>query len=343
MATRQEVLRAYANNPLAELTPSEEAINYWMGAGLDNFDQIVRQVRAENPTLARQIDSQRSLLGVGQPTGISVNEADALVKAAYADIGRTGTGGEVFQIDPQGLAYWKGELTSGRLSPDSFQSAFDQAVSNYLVEKPTSPYTTYVEQTQDNVVSGLTGAEADAIVRSAYGNIGRVGVGSRTNQIDPQGLAYWTGQLMSGQLTPENFRPAFNQAVRNYIAEKPTDRYTSVIEPMVNAGLLDDFSPTQMRAIPGTGVYDPFATRAPYGAGRFGAQMSPLMFTPPAQTNQTIPTMPNAPAIFGLVDLPGQVMTTPVIPGGEYMAIGSAPVFDFAMNNGLLSDYTIAR
>lgn len=346
MATRQEVLQAYANNPLAELNPSEEAISYWMGAGLDNFDQIVRDVRQANPDLARQIDAQRGLLGMGQQQGISTQAADELVRNAYANIGRSGTGGEVFQIDPQGLNYWKGELTSGRLSADQFPSVFNQAVTNYLAERPTSPYTTYVEQTQDNVVSGLTGTQADQIVRDAYAAIGRVGVGSETNRIDPQGLAFWTGQLMSGQLTPETFRPAFNQAVRNYIAEKPTDRYTRAIEPMVNAGLLDSnfsFTPSQAQTLIGaTGVYDPFATRAPFGAGRFGARVSPLMFTQPMPTNQTIPTTPVGQTILGVTgqtDFSTQLPTGLV--GGTPITgvVGGIPMFDFGLGqNPLLAD-----
>lgn len=350
MATRQEVLQAYASNPLAELSPSEEAIDYWMGAGLDNFDKIVREVRAANPALARQIDAQRGLLGMGQTQGISSQAADDLVRNAYANIGRSGTGGEVFQIDPQGLNYWKGELTSGRLSADQFPAVFNQAVTNYLAERPTSPYTTYVEQTQDNVVTGLTGTQADQLVRDAYAAIGRVGVGSETNRIDPQGLAFWTGQLMSGKLTPETFRPAFNQAVKNYIAEKPTDRYTKAIAPMVNAGLLDNtfsFTPSQTQNLLGaTSVYDPFATRAPFGAGRFGATVKPFIFSRP--TDQTIPTTPSGPGILGAsigttdtIGLPNASSIPIGLVGGSVVPgmSNGIPIFDFGVNqNPLLAD-----
>ena len=55
MATREEVLAAYANNPLATLNPDEGAVQYWMGSGLGSFNDVVNQVRAENPTLGHKL------------------------------------------------------------------------------------------------------------------------------------------------------------------------------------------------------------------------------------------------------------------------------------------------
>ena len=63
-ATREQVLAAYRNNPLAVLNPDEEAISYWMRTGLSTFDQVVKDVRAANPTLAKQIDQQRAALAI---------------------------------------------------------------------------------------------------------------------------------------------------------------------------------------------------------------------------------------------------------------------------------------
>lgn len=57
--TREQVLAAYAANPFAEARPSEEAIQFWQNTGLGSFDQTVAAVRAENPALAAQIDTQR--------------------------------------------------------------------------------------------------------------------------------------------------------------------------------------------------------------------------------------------------------------------------------------------
>jgi len=60
LATREQVLAAYRNNPKASLNPDENAIQYWMANGIENFDSIVDQVRASNPELAAQIDEERA-------------------------------------------------------------------------------------------------------------------------------------------------------------------------------------------------------------------------------------------------------------------------------------------
>ena len=128
MATREQVLAAYAANPRAELNPSEEAIQYWQGAGLGSFNSIVDAVRAENPELAAQIDTQR------------------VVADAYRDIGRTGVGTAPSQIDQEGLNYWTNELLSGRIAQNDFDRVFGSAVSNYLQTRPTDPVSQVVGQ-----------------------------------------------------------------------------------------------------------------------------------------------------------------------------------------------------
>lgn len=128
MATREQVLAAYAANPGAELNPSEEAIKYWQGAGLGSFNATVDAVRAENPALAAQIDAQR------------------VIADAYQDIGRTGVGTAPTQIDQPGLDYWTNELLSGRVAPNDFDRVFGSAVSEYVQGNPTAPVTQTVAQ-----------------------------------------------------------------------------------------------------------------------------------------------------------------------------------------------------
>ena len=67
MATREEVLAAYAANPKAEATPDEASINYWMTNGLSQFNSMVDAVRAANPALAAQIDASRAAKPVPAP------------------------------------------------------------------------------------------------------------------------------------------------------------------------------------------------------------------------------------------------------------------------------------
>ena len=101
-ATREQVLSAYANNPLAELNPSEEAINYWMSTGVGDFNSVVDQVRAENPALAASIDASRSsnggalnqVTGNTDTTGAAVRGGDAFT----GDTNTTGTTGALSQV-----------------------------------------------------------------------------------------------------------------------------------------------------------------------------------------------------------------------------------------------------
>lgn len=60
LASRAQVLEAYASNPLAQLNPSEEAINYWMKTGLGSFNDVVRSYRQANPAEAAKIDAERT-------------------------------------------------------------------------------------------------------------------------------------------------------------------------------------------------------------------------------------------------------------------------------------------
>ena len=134
MATREQVLAAYAANPRAELNPSEAAIQYWQGAGLGSFNSTVDAVRAENPALAAQIDAVRDA------------QRAQIVQDAYQDIGRTGIGTNPNQIDEAGYNYWLNELNSGRVSQDDFNRVFGSAVSEYMQTRPTDPVTQTVAQ-----------------------------------------------------------------------------------------------------------------------------------------------------------------------------------------------------
>jgi len=60
MATREQVLAAYAANPKADPSPDEAAISFWMNNDLSQFNSMVDAVRAANPTLAAQIDASRA-------------------------------------------------------------------------------------------------------------------------------------------------------------------------------------------------------------------------------------------------------------------------------------------
>ena len=174
MATRAEVLAAYAANPKASLTPTEDAIQFWMQGGLGNFNTVVDQARAQNPTLAAQIDADRAAAATagGGGTGGNVvtgggggggggNVVDnsaryrQLVLDAYANIGRTGIGSRPNQADQAGVDFWTNALINGTLTPENFGASFNRSVSQYVAENPTNAITQNVNAYRPFANTGL--------------------------------------------------------------------------------------------------------------------------------------------------------------------------------------------
>jgi hypothetical protein len=171
MATRAEVLAAYAANPKATPTPTEDAIQFWMQGGLGNFNTIVDQVRAQNPTLAAQIDAQRATTTGGTTTGGTTTTTGGavtgggavdnsalyrnLVTQAYGGIGRTGFGTGTNQIDQSGFDFWLNALQNGTLTPENFQSSFNRSVGQYVTENPTNALTQAVQAYRPFLNTGL--------------------------------------------------------------------------------------------------------------------------------------------------------------------------------------------
>jgi hypothetical protein len=159
MATREEVIAAYAANPKASLAPTEDAIQFWMQGGLGNFNQIVDEARAQNPALAAQIDTQRAttrpvtppvtpVTPVTRPVTPTVDNSALyrdLVTQAYGGIGRTGFGTGPKNIDQSGYDFWLNALQTGALTPETFGSSFNRAVGQYVTENPTNAITQNVQ------------------------------------------------------------------------------------------------------------------------------------------------------------------------------------------------------
>ena len=179
MATRSEVMAAYVANPKASFSPTEDAIQFFMQGGLENFNQIVDEVRAQNPALAAQIDTERAaanraITGGGaavtpvtrpatpatpvtpatlvtpatRPVTPAVDNSALyrnLVTQAYGGIGRTGVGTGANQIDQSGYDFWLNALQTGALTPETFGPSFNRAVSQYVTENPTNLITQNVQ------------------------------------------------------------------------------------------------------------------------------------------------------------------------------------------------------
>lgn len=104
MATRAEVLNAYATTPGATTTPDQAAINYWMNAGLGGFQQAVTNYN-------KTTDAATVANAGGQPTTDSVAAAGRIVSGIAAgtlpwntaalDLYSSASGGQARPIDPQ--------------------------------------------------------------------------------------------------------------------------------------------------------------------------------------------------------------------------------------------------
>jgi len=233
MATRAEVLAAYAANPKAELRPNEEAIQFWMKNDLGQFNTLVDQVRAANPTLATQIDRDRAAAvttgGGGTGSNVVTNNNVVtgggggavdntaryrqLVLDAYANIGRRGIGTAANQADQAGVDFWTNALINGTLTPDTFGASFNKAVNAYVAQNPTDLITQNV---------------------NAYRPFANTGLLSQS-QMQPQS--------MGAQAMP-NYQPqSLAQNFQNYMGIPIGAQYN----PAVTAGGVSPYS--QIRAI----------------------------------------------------------------------------------------------
>jgi hypothetical protein len=90
--------------------------------------------------------------------GLTDEQAQKLVEAQYATIGRTGVGTGAAQIDQSGLQGWKDALIRGDLSAADLGSRFSTAVTDYMAQNPNDQYTNYVKDYQAKQ-AGTTGAK----------------------------------------------------------------------------------------------------------------------------------------------------------------------------------------
>ncbi len=179
-----------------------------------------------------------------------INYSDIVTKA-YADIGRSGFGEKTSNIDQGGFDYWTGQLSSGAISPDQFKNVFLGAAA----------------QNKDPAYEAAQEAARSKLVTDAYATLGRTGVGTEESQIDREGLDYWTGQLKSGAITPEQFNQAFKTAAEeNYIKSAYKDIFGREAED-VGLGYWKDVLDTTNKA----DIYKQIAGGATMGEDVLGA------------------------------------------------------------------------
>lgn len=343
MATREEVLAAYAANPKAELAPNQAAIDYWMNSDLGQFNSMVDAVRAANPTLASQIDAARgattgstttgtvkpadtsatTVLGdigftsnTGATTGATTSPNLQLVLDAYKTLGRTGVGTGTNQIDQGGLNYWLGEIDSGRLKPADFNKTFYQTVGNYYTEKPTDAITQYTAPIlQDNAYRD--------ILTQAYGGIGRTGFGTDVKQIDQGGFDFWLNAMKSGQYNtdgkfdPNKFLTNFNSAVSKYKTEFPTSDLTKYVQPfgtVTTDKITTDLLTAILNPAINTTITTPAITTPITPVGQF-RELFPAFSESKRLAGEMVANRPSMESIIAM--LQGQGQQTPVTVAGQ--------------------------
>jgi hypothetical protein len=323
MATREEVIAAYVSNPKASFSPSEEAIAFWQDKGLGNFNQIVDEARAANPTLASQIDVQRAeanraitgggnLLGadITSSGGTGANSNLQLVLDAYKTLGRTGVGAGSNQIDQGGLNYFLDKLNTGSLNKDTFNKEFYKTVGDYYTQKPTDAITQYTAPIlQENAYKD--------ILTKAYGGIGRTGFGTDVKQIDQGGYDFWLNAMKSGQYNtngqfdPNKFLTNFNSAVSQYKVENPTTPLTKYVTPFQPVTADKITSNMLVNALNPTGIATPTTPVAQF------RELFPAFSESQRLAKEMVTNRPTMASIITMLQGQGQQTPVPVTVAGQ--------------------------
>ena len=132
--------------------------------------------------------------------GLTAEQAQKLVEAQYATIGRTGVGTGAAQIDQSGLQGWTDALVRGDIKAADLGSRFGTAVTDYMAQNPADQYTQYVKNYQANQ-AGTTGTGATAgTTGGGVTNLATTG-GAAANVADTSGIATLTGGATTGATT----------------------------------------------------------------------------------------------------------------------------------------------
>lgn len=176
------------------------------------LNKLMNQFGVSSPTLAYSGMSKPI-----QPTALSSSASDA-EKANYdALMAKYNQNQEKYAADKSVYDdYAKQYQTRLMQTPMYGQKQFS------TLPTLNQPVQTSQERTPENMVT------------QAYASIGRGGMGSNANQIDPEGYDYWLNQLKTGQIAPDRFNENFQNTVNKYMKEKPDDRYTSYIKGFNN-------------------------------------------------------------------------------------------------------------
>jgi hypothetical protein len=104
---------------------------------------------------------QRSEPVVRMAAGGTPPDYGAIVNKAYENIGRSGIGTDVKNIDQGGYDFWTNALKTGAVTADDFNKQFGSAVNKYATQTPDDKYADYVQNYAVNKFATPTSTAAD--------------------------------------------------------------------------------------------------------------------------------------------------------------------------------------
>lgn len=182
-------------------------------------------------------DMEIPLSQQGAPIGgVAGNAAyEDLVRQAYANIGRTGD-----TVDQAGADYWASQLSSGAVSEADFNNTFNTAAQAYIAANPNDAVS---QQVTSSGMLSPTPTQTNPYtqqVMDAYASIGRTGVGAAPNQVDQQGLDWWTNSLQQGTVSEQDFLNTFQQGVQDYIVANPDQDVSQYVGDQYYGQMIED-------------------------------------------------------------------------------------------------------
>ena len=156
--------------------------------------------------------------------GVSADEAQKLIEAQYATIGRSGVGTGANQIDQSGLQGWTDALVRGDFKPEDLSSRFSSAVTDYMAQNPNDQYTQYVSQFKANQANPA--ATSAAAAPAAYTPFSASNINNyiADNNLDAAGIAAATKQFNvdpNAVITAQNAQDTVSNVYRNVLGRDP--------------------------------------------------------------------------------------------------------------------------
>jgi len=198
-----------------------------MGA---NLDRLMKSYGVSTPTVS-------AYSGVAAPAELKAG-ATAGEQGAYQ--------GALTKYNAQKAAYdqYTGEYRNRINNTDLYSSPYlnilppnERIKISQFIEPLTTPDYSGIRGSMANLSDTTTvdptvytNPDYNSMVNAAYGSLGRTGIGTSASNIDQPGYDYWTGQLRSGAISPNDFTNKFKIGANAYIGQNPDTDYTKYVQ-----------------------------------------------------------------------------------------------------------------